>query len=303
MADGVASPVASAANAAGAALIAYDDDRTGALYVSERAPGRPFSRPRRLDTGRAGAAAISARGDRVLAWWGRGGVYARTRRAGRPWGPAQLAARATPVANATLRAAITPGGRTVLAWSTADVREDRPTPVAAGVAIQDVGKGWRAFGLERAVLATAAAPFPVGSPAIPIIDSVGRTYVAWTGLTGTVLSVKFAQVTAAGPRGLASPSGDIPGGAAEDAAAGPGEAIVVSWSVAGTSAATTYASLRRGSAGFAAAERLTPVGSAGIAGSRAGFASTTGQAVVTWASVSADRQVVLHASAGPGTLL
>jgi hypothetical protein len=297
LAENVASSVASAANAAGEALVAYGDARTGGLWLSERAAGQAFGRPRMLGSGSPSAAAINARGDRVLAWWSRTGVWARIRLAGRAWGPAQLAARAAPVADARLRAAVTPGGRVVVAWATADVREDAPLTVAAGVALHERSGSWRAFELERSTL--AAGLLADGALAIPLIDSAGRTYLSWTGASAGGLAVKFGQLTAAGVRGVTVPSGATAGASLEDAAAGPDGAIVLSWSVEAPPATVVYASLRGRDGAFAAPERLTPAGSAGIGGSRAAFQPVTGRAVVTWSAVGGDGRPVLNAAVSP----
>jgi hypothetical protein len=299
LAENVAPTVASAANARGEALVTYDDARTGALSVSERVAGRAFGRPRRLGTGSLGAAAINARGDRVLAWWGRTGVWARIRLAGGSWGPQMLAAKATPVANGSLRAAVTPGGRVVVGWATADIREGVPLGLAAGIALHERAGSWHAFGLERSTLASAL--LAEADQAIPVIDSLGRTYVAWTGAAAAGLAVKLGQLTAAGVRGVTVPSGAISGAAVDDAAAGPHAAIVISWSVAAPPAAIVYASLRGSGGAFAAPELLTPAGARGIGGSRAAFEPLTGQAVVTWSAVGSDGRAVLNAAVSPAS--
>jgi hypothetical protein len=299
LAEGVSPSVVSAVNRAGAGLIAWADARTGATWISERAAGATgFSRPRRVAAGGVGAAAIDARGDRVLAWWGRAGVYARVARAGRGFGPALLAAGVTPVADTTLRAVLTPGGRVVLAWATADVREDRPVGIGAGVALRDGGGGWRSYRLEQSTV--PSAPFAVGTPAVPIIDSGGRAFVAFTGVSVGTSVVEVARITAGGARDVSVVSGAVAGASVEDAAAGPRGSVVVAWSAPATLSHTiVYASLRRGGGAFAQPERLTPDGVAGIAGSRAAFAPLTGQAVVTWSAVGADGRIGLHAAVSP----
>ncbi len=299
LAANVGSPVVSAVNARGEGLVAYADARSGALRVSERPAGRAFGRPRSIGAGSPGAAAINARGDRVVAWWGPTGVWARIRRAGGSWGPQLLAARAARGPSGSLRAAVTPGGRVVVAWATADVRESAPLRLAAGVALHERTGAWRAFGLERSTLASVVLADT--DQAIPVIDSLGRTYVTWTGVAGGALAVKFGQLTGSGVRGATAASAGIPGATVEDAAAGPRGALVISWAVAGPPAPAVYASLWGRDGGFAPPERLTAAGTLGLSGSRAAFAPLTGQPVVTWSAVGGDGGAVLNAAVGPAT--
>jgi hypothetical protein len=298
LAENVAPAVASAVNAGGQALVAYADARTGAMWVAERSAGQAFGAPRKVGTGTPLAAAINARGDRVIAWWGRAGVYARVRLAGHSWGPAVLAARATPVANASLRAVVTPGGRAVVAWATADVREDAPLGLAAGVALREHGaSAWHAFALERSSVPSGV--LSDGDLAVPLVDSAGRTYVTWTGSSGGALAVKLAGVTAAGIRAPAVLSGGVPGAALEDAAAGPRGALAASFAVAGPSTTTVYASLRDPGGVIGAPARLTPVGALGVGGSRVAFDPLGGAAVVTWSAVGAGGRAALNAASTP----
>lgn len=286
----------SAANRAGDVLVAWTD-RAGAAHVAERRAGHPFGRPRSLAMGGVTTAAMNARGDRVIAWWGRSGVYARIRRAGGSWGSALLAARVSRVENGPLRAAIAPGGRVLIAWATSDVREGLPITVGAGFALRDTRGGWRAFRLERS--SGPQGSFPVGTPAIPLVDSAGRDYVTWTGLSGGQRVVRIAQVTAAGPRPATLLSGAVTGGAVDDAAAGPRGSLAVAWSVPGQTSTDTYASLRRGSGAFAPPERLTPPGTRGLGSSLVAFQPITGEAVVTWGAAGADGRGTLEASTSP----
>lgn len=270
-----------AADARGDALVAWQDER-GVTKVRERPPGGKFATPRTLRPGGTGAAAMNDGGDRVLAWWSRGGVYARVRRSGQSWGRARLAARAEHITNATVRAAITPGGRVALAWETADVGEDRPTALRAGIAQLDRGR-WRAYQLECATHATAG--LPETSLTLPVVDSEGRLYVAWTGTERGALAVKLARVVASGPRAPTTLSAGVPGAALNDIAAGPRGVLLVSWSVERPGSTVVYASLRRSAAGFAAPQQLTPEIVRGFGVSRAAIARSTGEAVVTWSHI------------------
>jgi hypothetical protein len=270
--------LATAADPRGDALAAWQDD-AGVTKLRERPAGGAFGPTRTLRPGGTGAAAMNLRGDRVLAWWSRGGVYARVRRHGEPWGPARLAAKARYITNAHVRAAITAGGRVVLAWESADIGEDRPLVLRAGLA-QLVGGRWRAHALERATHATVG--LPETSTTQPVVDSAGRVYVAWTGTSGGGLAVKLARVVATGPRAATILSAGVPGAALNDVAAGPGGALLVSWSVQRPSSNVVYASLRRDGGAFAGPQQITPEDVNGFGVSRAAIAPSTGEAVVTW---------------------
>jgi hypothetical protein len=280
----------SAANASGEAIVVYENGPRDRTRLVERRPGGGFGSP--IAPAGLGAAAINDAGDRMIAWWGPDGVYARVRRAGHDWGRAVRAVRAQHAPNAQVRAVITPGGRFVIAWYSADVREAEPILLAAGVAIRD-GSSWSSFRLERASLPEQA--FDTDTPAIPVIDSAKRTYVAWTGANAGAPAVKLAQVTASGPRGEVLLSGSIPGAAVDDAAAGPNQALAVSWSAVGT----TYASLRRGGGVFAAPERLVPAGVTGFGDSRVAFQPLSGEAVVAWSYGTAGGTGAIQASVSP----
>jgi hypothetical protein len=118
---------------------------------------------------------------------------------------------------------------------------------------------------------------------IPLVDSGGATYVAWTHATRRANSVTLARVTQTQIRGRAVVSRQR--GAMLDAvAAGPDRAIAVTWaavlSLPGTPLQTaTYAGLRRSGGAFEV-QRLSPVGVLAARGSRVAFHPLTGQAVV-----------------------
>jgi hypothetical protein len=288
----------SAANRSGGAVAAYEDDRTYQTYVTSRSPHHGFSRPRLLKPGGLGAVAINDAGTRVAAWWGRDGVYARVRQPGGRWGPATRAAKVRPAGDMTVRAAITPGGRIVLAWYSAVVSpEEKPLDIAAGVAIRGRSQ-WRSFRLERSTV--TAGPFLVGTTAVPVIDSAKHIFVAWTGTVRGAPAVKLAQITTNGPRARTVLSGKILGAAVDDAAAGPNRSLAVSWSATETYSMTaSYASVRRADAPFSRPERLTPPGSLGLTGSRVAFQPLTGDAVVVWRFIAPDGTGALGATVNP----
>lgn len=288
----------SAANRSGGALAAYDDDRTYQTYVTSRSPHHGFSRPRLLKPGGLGAVAINDAGTRVVAWWGRDGVYARVRQPGGRWGPATRAAKVRPAGDTTVRAAITPGGRIVLAWYSAVVSpEEKPLDIAAGVAIRGRSH-WRSFRLERSTV--TAGPFLAGTTAVPVIDTAKHVFVAWTGTVRGAPVVKLTRITTSGPRATTVLSGKLLGAAVDDAAAGPDRSLAVSWSAMETHSVTaSYASVRRANAPFSRPERLTPPGSLGLTGSRVAFQPVSGDAVVVWRFIAPDGTGALGATVNP----
>ena len=297
IADDVDRPI-SAANRTGAAVAAYNDRRTNDTYVTLRRPRHGFSRPRILKPGGLGAVAINSAGTRVVAWWGRDGVYARVRHARGHWGPATRAAKVRPAGETTVRAAITPGGRVVLAWYSAVVSpEEKPLDIAAGVAIRGRSH-WRSFRLERSTV--TAGPFLADTTAVPVIDSAKHVFVAWTGTVRGAPAVKLARITTSGPRDRTVLSRKILGAAVDDAAAGPNRSLAVSWSAMETYSVTaSYASVRRANAPFSRPERLTPTGSLGLPGSSVAFQPVTGDAVVVWKLIAPDGTGALGATANP----
>ena len=284
------SDVVSATSPSGDTIVAWRNVANGKTFVAERPAGRSFGAPQAI-AAQPGAVAISPRGDRVIAWWARNGVYARIRRAGHGWGSAIRAVAAKQITNAQVRVAFTPSGRIVLAWQAIDITESKPTLYEAGAAIRDRSGGWKSFLLERAT--TGAQGGPAGNPALPVVDSTGNAYVAWTGVAQGTSAVKLARVDSTGARGRVLLSQGVPGAALDAVAAGPAGSLVVTWSSpsAPPGASVTYASLRRGGV-FAPAESLTPAGVAGIGNSRVAFQPLTGQAVVTWEYVNGSQGAV-----------
>ena len=118
---------------------------------------------------------------------------------------------------------------------------------------------------------------------IPLVDSGGATYVAWTHATRRANSVTLTRVAETGVRGRAVVSRQR-GAMLDDVAAGPDRAVAVTWaavlSLPGAPLQTaTYAGLRRSGGAFDV-QRLSPVGVLAARGSRVAFHPLTGQAVV-----------------------
>lgn len=286
---------ASAANHFGGAVVAYSDRRTNRTFVTVRAARHGFSHPQPMRPGGVGAVAINDAGTRVMAWWGHDGVYARVRPPGGAWGPATRAARVRPAGDTTVRAAITPGGRIVLAWYSAVVNpEEEPIVIAAGVAIRG-RSDWRSFRLERSTV--TGGPFLADTTAMPVIDSARHPYVTWTGTVKGVPVVKLARIATSGPRAAVVLSSRVLGAAVDDIAAGPDRSLAVSWSALETYSLTaSYASVRRAGGRFSDPQRLTPAGVLGLTGSRVAFQPVTGDAVAAWRFIGPGGTGVLGAS-------
>ena len=288
------SDVDSATNPAGDTIVVYDTTPNGQVRIAERSAGRSFGAPHPINAG-IGAVAISPRGDRVIAWWGRAGVFARIKRAGHNWGSVLLAAPGSPVTNGQVRAVFTPSGRVVLAWQTIDAREGHPITYAAGFAVRDRSGGWKHFALGRGSLPASGNLTSTTAPAVPIVDTAGQAYVAWTGVQGTTSAVRFAQVTSAGPRHSIILSAATPAAELGSAAAGPGGALAATWSAPSLTdpshATAVYAVVRRSGA-FQPIQQLTPSGVVGSADSTVAFQPLTGQAVVTWGAIQAGHSSV-----------
>jgi hypothetical protein len=205
-----------------------------------------------------------------------------------------------PFFDASVRAVVTPGGRIILAWHTANVGEDTPLDIVAGVAIRSTRSVWRSFRVERSRVTAAKGPYLAGTPAIPVIDSAPRAYVTWTGVSHGAPVVKLGRITAEGPRASTVLSRGVTGAAVDDAAAGPDRSLAVSWSAMTDYRTTrTYASLRRGDGLFGAPVQLTPDGVSGLTGSRLAFQPVTGEAVVAFVSVTPGGTGVIQASVSP----
>jgi hypothetical protein len=134
-------------------------------------------------------------------------------------------------------------------------------------------------------LETRCGPASVGrreAPVLPVVDSTGATYVAWTHATRQANSVTLARV---GPNGPVSRSvvSRQRGAMLDDVAAGPDGAIAVTWAAVLSTTdpllTATYAGVRRAGAVFAV-ERLSPAAAIVARGSRVAFHPLTGQAVV-----------------------
>lgn len=284
----------SAANELGQAIIAWTNERSPFVRVSERLPGQRLSAPRDLAIAASAAVAMNARGDRVLAFpAGKRRLGARVRLADGEWGPIVRFGRLTSTAGLRLSAIVARNGRVVVTWGA----EGR----TCGVSVRDGGGTWRTRRLERrcgpaAVGATAA-------PVLPLADSRGATYVAWTGRARAGRrAVNFARVGPGASRRALVLSRQR-SAVLDDVAAGPDRALAVTWSAPRPTArrpfiTATYAALRRAGGAFGAAHRLTPSTVTVAGGSRVAFQPLTGEPVVA-VPFLIGRTVALGAAVGP----
>jgi hypothetical protein len=249
---------------------------------------------------------LNARGDRVLAWTRGADLYARIQRAGRAWGAARLVARLPLHAfQPAVKAAITPSGTVVLAWSLArQTCEECNTVLSAGVARHATAGRWHTFLLEHSTIVTREPGGSAGEGGLQgiamLVDSSGRAYVAWTGGLQGAPVVKFARVTASGPGERSLLSGSLRGALLDDAATGPGNSLLVSWFDVRRSngLGPVYASLRRGVGPFAPAVQLTTANISAYSGI-VGFQPVTGEAIVVSSGVLANGTTGLQASVNP----
>jgi hypothetical protein len=283
----------STANALGQALIAWTNERSPFIRVSERLPGQPLSEPRDVALATSAAVAINERGDRVLAFpVGRTRLGARVRMGGGEWGPIVRFGRLASTQGVGLSAVVARGGRVVVTWGSAG----HP----CGVAVREGDGTWRSRRLE-----TRCGPAAVGAraaPVIPVADSSGATYVVWTGHARSGRRVvKFARV---GRGGSSRPLvlSHQPGALLDDVAAGPRRALAVTWTAPRPEpgrafVVATFAALRRGGASFDT-DRLTPPTAVAARGSRVAFQPLTGEPVVA-VPFLVGRTAAVGAAVGP----
>ena len=283
----------SAVNPAGDAIVAWTVERSPFLRVAERKAGQPFAAARDLALGKTAAVAINARGDRVLAWRAGRRLAARFRPAGGEWSATQRFGRVQSIDGLRLSAVLVRNGRVVLTWG----RVGRP----CGVAIRDGAGKWTTRTLEQRCGRSGAESRE--APVQPVADEKGASYVAWTGRTRTGRQVvKFARV---GPGASRTPLvlSRQRGAVLDDIAAGPGGALAVTYTAPRPTAKrpllfATFATLRRGGATFARADRLTPADVFVAQGSRVAFQPLTGEPLVA-VPFLVGRTVAVAGAVGP----
>lgn len=283
----------SIANRRGQALIAWTNERSPFIRVSERLPGQALSPPRDLALATTAAVAMNERGDRVLAFpAGRTRLGARFRRAGEDWGPIVSFGRVPSTTGMRLTAVVARNGRAVVTWGAAGR--------TCGVSVRDGDGRWRTRRLERAC--GPAAVGPRAAPVVPVADSSGATYVAWTGHTASGRrAVRFARVGPGASRRALVLSRQR-GAVLDDVAAGPDQALAVTWSAPQPTTrrplvVASFAAVRRAGGGFDA-DRLTPVTAVAARGSRVAFQPLTGEPVVA-VPFLVGRTAAVGAAVGP----
>ncbi len=286
----------SAGNARGDAIVAWTAERSPFLRVAERRGGARFAPMRELAVARTAAVAINARGDSALVWRAGTRLAARVRPSGGQWSRTVRFGSVGVIQRLRLSAVVARNGRVVVTWGS----PGRP----CGVAVRDAAGAWDNRTLERrcgpAGVPTRAAPV------VPIADSSGATYVAWTGRIGRTRSgrraVKFARVGVGASRRALVLSRQR-GAVLDDAATDGRGALVVTYTAPQPTAArpllyATFAALRRRGGAFGRADRLTPADVFAAQGSRAGFQPLTGAPVVA-VPFLVGRSVAVAAAVGP----
>jgi len=283
----------SAANDRGDAIVAWTAERSPFVRVAERAAGARFGPLRDMAVGRTAAVAINARGDRALVWRAGVRLAGRVRRAGGDWSRTVRFGPRRTIQGLRLSVLVARNGRVIATWGS----PGRP----CGVSVRDAAGAWRSRTLERRCGPTGIAARR--SPVLPIADSRGATYVAWT---GTVRSgrraVRFARVGAGASRRALVLSRER-GAVLDDAAADANGALAITYSAPRPTSArpllhATFAALRRRGGAFGRPDRLTPGHVFAAQGSRVAFQPLTGEPIVALPFLAA-RTVAVAAAVGP----
>jgi hypothetical protein len=283
----------SAANDRGDAIVAWTAERSPFVRVAERTAGGRFGPLRELAVGKTAAVAINDRGDSALVWRAGVRLAGRVRRAGGRWSRTVRFGPRRTIQGLRLSVLVARNGRVIATWG----RPGRP----CGVSVRDADGAWRSRTLERRCGPTGVAARR--SPVLPIADSRGATYVAWTGAARSGRrAVKFARVGAGASRRTLVLSRER-GAVLDDAAAGAEGALVITYSAPRPTAArpllhATFAALRRGGGAFGRPDRLTPGNVFAAQGSRVAFQPLTGAPIVALPFLAA-RTVAVAAAVGP----
>ncbi|MDP1847173.1 MAG: hypothetical protein Q8K79_05210 [Solirubrobacteraceae bacterium] len=292
----------SAANDRGDAIVAWTAERSPFVRVAERVAGGRFGPLREMAVGKTAAVAINARGDSALVWRAGVRLAGRVRRAGGEWSRTVRFGPRRTIQGLRLSVLVARNGRVVATWGS----PGRP----CGVSVRDGGGAWRSHTLERRCGPTGVATRR--APVLPIADSRGATYVAWTGTARSGRrAVKLARVGAGGSDGVVASRRALVlsrerGAVLDDAAADANGALAITYSAPRPTAArpllhATFAALRRrGRSGgaFGRPDRLTPGNVFAARGSRVAFQPLTGEPVVALPFLAA-RTVAVAAAVGP----
>lgn len=283
----------SAANDRGDAIVAWTTERSPFVRVAERSAGGRFGPLRELAVGKTAAVAINARGDSALVWRAGPRLAGRVRPAGGEWSRTVRFGPRRAIQGLRLSVLVARNGRVVATWGS----PGRP----CGVSVRDVGGAWRSRTLERRCGPTGVASR--AAPVLPIADSDGATYVAWTGRTRSGRrAVEFARVGPNASRRALALSRER-GAVLDDVAADERGALAITYTAPRPTAArpllhATFAAVRRGGGGFGRADRLTPGNVFAAQGSRVAFQPLTGEPVAA-VPFLASRTVAVAAAVGP----
>lgn len=283
----------SSVNDRGDAIVAWTAERSPFVRVAERRAGGRFAPPREMAVAKTAAVAINARGDSALVWRAGVRLAGRVRPAGGEWGRTVRFGPRRTIQGLRLSVLVARNGRVIATWGSPGR--------ACGVSVRDAGGTWRSRTLERRCGPTGVARRR--SPVLPIADSRGATYVAWTGTARSGRrAVKLARVGPSASRRSLVLSRER-GAVLDDAAADAHGALAITYSAPRPTAArpllhATFAALRRRGGAFGRADRLTPRNVFAARGSRVAFQPLTGEPVVALPFLAA-RTVAVAAAVGP----
>jgi hypothetical protein len=172
--------------------------------------------------------------------------------------------------------------------------------------VRDADGAWRTRTLERRCGPTGVATH--ASPVVPIADSRGATYVAWTGRTKIGRrAVKLARVGDAGHAvaGRALVLSRQRGAVLDSAAADARGALAITYTAPQPTAArpllfATFAAVRRRGGAFGRDDRLNPDDVFGAQGSRVAFQPLTGEPSVA-VPFLVSHTVAVAAAVGPAS--
>ncbi|HEV2777344.1 MAG TPA: hypothetical protein VGV90_17275 [Solirubrobacteraceae bacterium] len=289
----------SAANDRGDAIAAWTTERSPFVRVAERSAGGKFGPLRELAVGKTAAVAINARGARALVWRAGTRLAGRVRPAGGEWSRIVRFGPKRTIQGLRLSVLLARNGRVVATWGS----PGRP----CGVSMRAADGAWRSRTLERRCGPTGVASR--AAPVLPIADSNGATYVAWTGPIGRSgrtrsgrQAVKFARVGKGASRSALVLSRERRA-VLDDAATDERGAIAITYTAPRPTAArpllfATFAAVRRRGGAFGRPDRLTPGNVFAAQGSRVAFSPLTGEPVVAVPFLAA-RTVAVAAAVGP----
>lgn len=286
----------SAVNGRGDAIVAWTSERFPFVRVAQRPAGGRFAPMRELAVGKTAAVAINERGDSALIWRSGTRLAGRVRRARGQWSRTVRFGLPRAIDGLRLSVLVARNGRVVATWGSPGRR--------CGVSVRDRAGTWRSRALERRCAATGVATR--SAPVVPLADSRGATYVAWTGRTrGGRRAVKLARVGTSGDGigGRALVLSRERGAVLDDAAADRRGALAITYTAPRPTAArpllyATFAALRRRGGAFGRADRLTRSNVFAAVGSRVAFQPLTGEPIVA-VPYLVGRTVAVAAAVGP----